>query len=157
SLNIYTVDNLEKLRSFASLVRCITALFPAEQAKNVFENACSPGGFNAAFENCNAIPEFIEYLRNLFVDSESTTDNVLLHRHRTLLKLAMEFLKNWPPNNNEQYPEVLALLKVELFSTVLSKNGQLEDPDEFKLLDECLANINDATYKIERLLVNRMH
>ncbi|CAF3395834.1 unnamed protein product, partial [Rotaria socialis] len=31
SLNTYTVDNLEKLRSFASLVRCITALFPAEQ------------------------------------------------------------------------------------------------------------------------------
>ncbi|CAF1441009.1 unnamed protein product, partial [Rotaria magnacalcarata] len=168
---------LEKLRSFASLVRCITALFPAEQAKNVFENACSLGGFNAAFENCNAIHEFIEYLRNLFVDSASTTDNVLLNRHRTLLKLEIEFLKNWPPDNSEQYPEVLALhskpendlwqysakilsfidQEVELFSTVLSKNGQLEDPDEFKLLDECLANINGATYKIERLLVNRIH
>ncbi|CAF1266229.1 unnamed protein product, partial [Rotaria magnacalcarata] len=147
------------------------------QAKNVFENACSPGGFNAAFENCNAIPEFIEYLRNLFVDSASTTDNVILHRYRTLLKLEMEFLKNWLPDNSEQYPEVLALLskpendlwqysakilsfidqEVELFSTVLSKNGQLEDLDKFKLLDECLHNINDDTYKIERLLVNRIH
>ncbi|CAF4216205.1 unnamed protein product, partial [Rotaria magnacalcarata] len=125
--------------------------------------------FNAVFENCNAIHEFIEYLHNLFVDSASTTDNVILHRYRTLLKLEMEFLKNWLPDNSEQYPEVLALLskpendlwqysakmlsfidqEVELFSTVLSKNGQLEDIDKFKLLDECLHNINDDTCKIE--------
>ncbi|CAF4479211.1 unnamed protein product [Rotaria sp. Silwood2] len=178
SLNSYPVNNFEKLRSFASLVRCITALFPAEQAKHVFENACSLGGFDATFASCNDIHEFIEYLGNRFNDSEPPTDNVLLHRHRTLLKLEMEFFKNWLPDNSEEYPEVLALLskpkndlwqysakilsfidqeEVHLFTTVLSNNGQLEELDKFTLLDECLNKTNDDTCKIERLLVNHIH
>ncbi|CAF1479670.1 unnamed protein product, partial [Rotaria magnacalcarata] len=65
-----------------------------------------------------------------------------------------------PENDLWQYSaKILSFIdqEVELFSTVLSKNGQLEDLDKFKLLDECLANINGETYKIERLLVNRIH
>ncbi|CAF3718893.1 unnamed protein product [Rotaria socialis] len=183
SIQNYTSDHLvsstiiSRIDNIEQLINCYNRVIQTEHASNFFENACSLGGFNAAFENCNAIHEFIEYLRNLFVDSESTTDNVLPHRQRTLLELEMEFLKTWLPDNSEQYPEVLALFskpkndlwqysakilsfidqEVELFSTVLSKNGQLEDPDKIELLDECLNNINGDTYKIERLLVNRIH
>ncbi|CAF1683182.1 unnamed protein product [Rotaria magnacalcarata] len=93
---ISRIDNIEQLiNCYNRVIQSILSLNTyTEQTKNVFENACSLGEFNTTFENCNAIHEFIEYLRNLFVDSESTTDNVLLHRHRTLLKLEMEFLKN---------------------------------------------------------------
>ncbi len=175
--DIYEVNNLEKLRSYASLVRSITALYPSEQAKHVFENSCDLGGFNASFRDCNAIDEFIKYLCRMFDQNAPTTDDVTSHRHRTLLKLEMEFLKNWLPDNNERYPEVLTLLskpqndlwqysskilsfidqEVELCSSILSTNGQLQDSDQFEILDECLQNSNDDTHKLERLLVNRTH
>ena len=108
--DIYQVNNLEKLRSYASLIRSITGLYPSEQVKRVFENSCDLGGFNASFQDCNAIDEFIKYLRRTFDQNAPTTDNVMSHQHRTLLKLEMEFLKNWLPDNNERYPEVLTLL-----------------------------------------------
>ena len=177
ALNTYQVNNLEKLRSFASLVRCLTTLFPAEQAKHVFESACNYGGFNASFADSAAIHNFIEYLRNMIVDKEPVSNDVLVHRHRTLLKLEMEFLKNWLPDNSDRYPEILTLMsepgndlwqysakiftfidqELELYTTTLTNNGRLEDPTKYETFDECLRQINDDTRKIERLMVNRIH
>ncbi|CAF1081169.1 unnamed protein product [Adineta ricciae] len=178
SLNSYSVNNLEKLRSFASLARCIMALFPIKEAKIVFENACSLGGFNATFTSCHDIHGFIDYLINIFPQNESLTDDVVLYRHRALLKLEMEFFKNWLPENIEQYPEILTLLsqpendlwqysakilsfidqeEVHLLSTIVLNNGHIEEIDQFKILDECLNKNSDNAYKIERLLVNYIH
>ena len=176
-LNTYSVNNLEKLRSFASLVRCLTTLFSSEQAKHAFQSACDYAGFNATFADCDVIHSFIEYLRKLIVDKEPVSNDVLVHRHRTLLKLEMDFLKNWLPDNSERYPEVLALMsqpendlwqysakiftfidqELELLATTSENHGQLKDPTKYEIFDACLRQTNDNTRKIERLMVNRIH
>ncbi|CAF3907546.1 unnamed protein product, partial [Rotaria sp. Silwood2] len=169
----YWVNNLEKLRSFISLIRCLNALLP-EKALDIFKSVCKQG-FDARFDSCQSIHQFISYLQDI-IKAERTiaNENVL---HRTLLKLEVEFLKDWLADNGDSYGEILVLInkndndlwyysakiftyidrKLDLLSTLKESHGNLPLTEEYEQFNHCLEIANNATYKVERLMVNRFH
>ncbi|CAF4177970.1 unnamed protein product, partial [Rotaria sordida] len=72
----YLINNLEKLRSFISLIRCLTALLP-DKALDVFKHV---------------------YV--IKAERSAAHETVI---HRTLVKLEVEFLKDWLADNGDSY------------------------------------------------------
>ena len=174
TLTNYSVDNLEKLRSFLSLIRCITSL-NQDQSLTILKQVCTPS-LEPIFESCRSIHQFIEYLLNRLQIGQITTNKETIQR--TVMKLEVEFLNNWLVNNSEKYYEVLQLINKndnhlwqyssKIFSYILQKfqlvefirehHGRIvENDQQFKQFEEDLQNIIDKSDKIERLFVDRIH
>ncbi|CAF3102815.1 unnamed protein product [Rotaria sp. Silwood2] len=169
----YWVNNLEKLRSFISLIRCLNTLLP-DKALNVFKSVCKQG-FDAKFDSCQSIHQFIIGLKNL-IKGEGTTanENIL---PRTLIKLEVEFLKDWLTHNGDSYGDILLLMnkndndlwyysakiftyidrKLDLLSTLKGNHGNLPLTEKYEQFNRCLEKANNATCKVEKLVVNRLH
>ena len=173
-LSSYPVNNLEKLRSFTSLLRCITALLPSDRALAAFKLACSYGNFDATFISCEAIHTFIGYLDRTINDHRPTVNATVIRQ--SLLRLEMEFLKNWLVDHSDQYDEILRLIrqskdmwqysakiffyierKLNLLALVQEHHGRLPNLEDLVPLDQFLQEINDPNRKIELLIVNRLH
>ena len=170
----YLVNNLEKLRSFISLIRCLTALLLPDKALDVFKGVCRQG-FDAKFASCQSIHEFVGSLRTL-ITTEGLIDNENTF-HRTLIKLEVEFLKDWLADNGDSYGDILILMnqpdndlwhysakfftyidrKLDLLSTLKENNGNLPSNEEYQQFNHLLEIANNRTYKIERLMANRIH
>ena len=173
-LSSYSVNNLEKLRSFTSLLRCITALLPSAQALETFKMACLIGKFDEAFTSCDTIHSFINYLENIITKHKPIISATIIRQ--TLLKLEMEFLKNWLVDNSDEYNNILKLIgqskdmwqysakiffyierKLKLPTIIENNHGQIPVIEDLVPLDQFLQERNDPTKKIERLIVNRLH
>ncbi|CAF4448691.1 unnamed protein product [Rotaria sp. Silwood2] len=150
----YWVNNLEKLRSFISLIRCLNTLLP-DKALNVFKSVCKQG-FDAKFDSCQSIHQFIIGLKNL-IKGEGTTanENIL---PRTLIKLEVEFLKDWLTHNGDSYGDILLLMnkndndlwyysakiftyidrKLDLLSTLKGNHGNLPLTEKYEQFNRCL-------------------
>ncbi|CAF1340047.1 unnamed protein product [Adineta steineri] len=173
SLPSYWVNNLEKLRSFISLIRCLTALLP-DKALDVFKGVCRQG-FDAKFDSCQTIHQFVHHLKEVIrVQGSTTSENII---HRTLIKLEVEFLKDWLADNNDSYGDILVLMnendndlwqysakiftyidrKLDLFTTLKENNGQLPLTDEYEQFNHSLEISNKKTQRVERSLMNRLH
>ncbi|CAF3944692.1 unnamed protein product, partial [Rotaria sordida] len=169
----YWVSNLEKLRSFISLIRCLNTLLP-EKALDVFKTVCKQG-FDATFDSCQSIHQFITNLRDMIKEERTIANENILHR--TLIKLEVEFLKDWLTDNGDSYGEILLLMnkndndlwyysakiftyidrKLDLLSTLKENYGNLPLTEEYEQFNHCLELANNATCKVERLMVNRLH
>jgi hypothetical protein len=173
-LSSYPVNNLEKLRSFTSLLRCITALLPSDRALETFKIACLYCNFDTTFASCETIDSFINYL-NKIINGHQPTANPTMIRH-SLLKLEMEFFKNWLVDHSDQYDKILKLIsespdmwqysakiffyierKLDLLATVRDNHGRVPEIEDLAPLDRFLQKTNDPTRKIERLIINRLH
>ncbi|CAF5120810.1 unnamed protein product, partial [Rotaria sp. Silwood1] len=172
-LDSYMVNNLEKLRSFLSFVRCLTTLLP-HRALEVLKDV-SKSGFDAKFHLCSSIHYFITQLQERIKSEQSTVDENIIHR--ALVKLELDFLKDWLADNEDSYGEILTLMndenndlwfysakiftiidnKLDLTSTLKENHGNLPSNDEYKHLNQSLEIPNISTRKIERLMVNRLH
>ncbi|CAF0975366.1 unnamed protein product [Rotaria sordida] len=169
----YWVSNLEKLRSFISLIRCLNTLLP-EKALDVFKTVCKQG-FDATFDSCQSIHQFITNLRDMIKEERIIANENILHR--TLIKLEVEFLKDWLTDNGDSYGEILLLMnkndndlwyysakiftyidrKLDLLSTLKENYGNLPLTEEYEQFNHCLELANNVTCKVERLMVNRLH
>jgi hypothetical protein len=173
-LSSYSVNNLEKLRSFTSLLRCITALLPSEKALETFKMACFIGKFDEAFTSCDTIHSFINYLERIITEHQPIISPTVIRQ--SLLKLEMEFLKNWLVDNSDQHNNILKLIgqskdmwqysakiffyierKLKLLSIIENNHGRIPAIEDLEPLDQFLQETNDSTRKIERLIVNRLH
>jgi hypothetical protein len=85
------LQNLEKLRSFASLLRCIKTLVSDDSFLKVFKRACLYAGFVGTFITCDSIDKFIEHLRTIINENKPNVSQDIIQR--TLIKLEIEFLK----------------------------------------------------------------
>ncbi|CAF4915976.1 unnamed protein product [Rotaria sp. Silwood1] len=176
SLDNYTVNNLEKLRSFTSLVRCITTLVRQEQSLTVFKNACDYTNYDMNFQTCDDIHQFMKQLHIMInSNSKQITDNL---PQDPLIKLETEFMKNWLVDHGNEYIDVLTSIskldnslwkysariftvldrKLELLDKIKKTNGQIsQDDEEIEQFDQYLNALIDPTRKIEHLMVNRIH
>ncbi|CAF1490875.1 unnamed protein product, partial [Adineta ricciae] len=169
SLSSYLVDNLEKLRTFIDLVRCLAALLP-DRALDAFKDVCRRG-FDGEFESCRAIDDFIGQLRRLIQEENSHVDTNVSNQR--LVKLEVEFLKNWLADNGDSYGDVLVLLsqdhselwqysakiltyidrKLDLLSTLKENHGKLTFDEDYEQFNQSLEQSN----KLQQLVVNRLH
>jgi hypothetical protein len=169
----YLVNNLEKLRSFISLIRCLTALLP-DKALDIFKDVCKQG-FDAKFDSCQTIHEFVTHLREVIKSEGSTANENAIHR--TLVKLEVEFLKDWLADNGDSYGNILILInqndndlwqysakiftyidrKLDLFATLKENHGKIPSNEDYKQFNRSLTVADKPTHKVERLLVNRFH
>lgn len=169
----YQINNLEKLRSFISLIRCLTTLLP-ERALDVFKGVCKQG-FDGTFDSCQSVHQFITNLRELICHERSTGKETAIDR--TLVKLEVEFLKDWLADHRDSYGEILMLLdennndlwhysakiftyidrKLDFFSTLKANNGRLPSIPAFEELNNSLQTTRAGLLKVERLMVNRLH
>ncbi|CAF1035564.1 unnamed protein product [Rotaria sordida] len=172
-LNLYEVNNLEKLRSFISFIRCLTTLL-SHKALDILKDVCK-GSFDAKFDSCSEIHCFITQLQQRIKVEQSTADENTIHR--ALVKLELDFLKDWLADNGDSYGEILTLIndenndlwfysakiftiidnKLDLTSTLKENHGNLPSNDKYKHLNQSLEIPNISTCKIERLMVNRLH
>ncbi|CAF3395094.1 unnamed protein product [Rotaria sp. Silwood1] len=158
-LTHYSVNNLEKLRSFISLIRCITTLISSNKALDVFKQACRYGGFDATFKTCDDIHRFIELLQRIISTNEPNINETVVQR--TLLKLESEFLKNWLVDHTDEYLDIITLMsksnnnlwqysakiftyidrKLQLLLMIQDFNGQLPSIENFEKFDEDLCEL----------------
>ena len=180
-LNIpeYDLMNLEKLRSFRSLLRCIQILDPTH-ALNIFQTCFREEKFDATFQSCAAIDQFIRRLEKSASQrpDPASFDGPLIES--TLLKLEIEFLKNWLYHHKDQYWQVLDLINqtennlwkysAKILSSIvadLSSSDKIEQSYEFLpdlperailgQLDTHLKRLAKHQLKIHRLLVDRLY
>lgn len=164
SLQLYWVSNLEKLRTYLSLVRCLTSTLPSNEALSTLKTVCR-NGFVGRFESCFDIDEFIDNIRHRIVPivARETLE-------RMLIKLEDDFLKDWLVGHIDSYGDVLKLINrstnnlwfysakiLTLIDVKLKLFERLQDNDEnenYPQLNEILRN---DTNKLQRLLVNRFH
>ena len=176
SLDRYTVQNLEKLRSFASLSRSITTLLPDNRALDIFKMACRHINYDMKNMSYNQIHHFVEYLRDTLESGERKANRSIVED--TLLKLENEFMKNWLIDHEDQYFDILKSItssdsnlwqysariftvidkKLDLLSKTKENRGRIPDNDrELQEFDNFLHQLNDSTCRIEHLMVNRIH
>ncbi|CAF1398652.1 unnamed protein product, partial [Rotaria sordida] len=179
ALDHYNVNNLEKLRSFDSLVRCIMDLLSNDRALIVFKNICLPHQnstvFNGNFPTYDTIHVFINRLSEMIKIESKNSLNLL--NCRSLLKLEMEFLKNWLIDHSEQYCTVLEHInksdknlwfysakifkyidqKLHLMSIIKTRMTELSSISELENLDQYFYQSNDKKQKIECIMINRIY
>ena len=164
---------MEKLRSFLSLIRCLTALL-SHKALDVLKDVCKTG-FDAKFNSCSSIHLFITQLQeHIKIEKSNADENTI---HRALVKLELDFLKDWLADNADSYGEILTLISdenndlwfysakiltiidniLDLTATLKGKHGVLPSNDEFKQLSRSLEMTNSSKRKIERSMANRLH
>ncbi|CAF3450207.1 unnamed protein product, partial [Rotaria sp. Silwood2] len=173
TLSNYSVNNLERLRSFISLIRCVISL-GANQSLTILKQVCDPG-LGAMFDSCQSIHEFVDGLSKKFEAVQVTADIETIHR--TTIKLEVNLLKHWLEDNPDRYDEILYLISrkdnhlwrysAKIFSYILQKldilksiqehHGQFPHSDDYTRLEEHLQNFHGESDKIERLLVDRIH
>ncbi len=171
-LSSYLVNNLEKLYSYLSLVRCLTTLIP-NQALDVLKTVCN-SGFDARFDSCTSIHRFISDIKEIVEAQSATTHDIV---QRTLVKLEVEFLKDWLTDNADSYGEILALMndpnnnlwhysakiftiidrRLDLLTTLRENNGKLSSHEDHQEFNQTLTAVSNRTHKVEHLLVNRLH
>ena len=185
-LSHYPVTNLEKLRSFISLIRGVTTLIPNDKALKVFKQACRYASFDGTFQTCTDVHKFITHLQKIINTNEPNAYESVVKR--TLLKLESEFLKNWLIDHGDEYLDLITLLngpdndlwvysakiltyidqKLQIRAVIHNYHGQLPMNDqldeyltglmqEYRQLDEHLQGLNDSARKIEHLMVTRFH
>ncbi|CAF1040574.1 unnamed protein product, partial [Didymodactylos carnosus] len=172
-LDSYEVNNLEKLRSSLSFIRCLTALIP-QKALDVFKDVYK-SGFEAKFDSCSNIHLFINQLeKRIRTEKSGVDDNTI---HRALVKLELDFLKDWLADNIDSYGDILTLMKddnndlwfysakiftiidkfLNLTDTLKENHGLLPLTNEFEALNQSLEAAQSSSRKVERLIVNRFH
>ncbi|CAF4692150.1 unnamed protein product, partial [Rotaria sp. Silwood2] len=169
-LTHYSVNNLEKIRSFISLIRCITTLISTNKALDVFKQACSYGGFDATFKTCDDIHRFINLLQRIISTNAPNINETVIQR--TLLKLESEFLKNWLVDHTDQYLDIITLMsksnnnlwqysakiftyidrKLQLLLMIQDFNGQLPSIENSEKLDENLRELMDKYQQFDEHL-----
>ena len=173
NLPSYEVNNLEKLRSFLSLTRCLIALIP-QKALELFKDVTKQE-FNGKFQSCQSIDQFVTRLcRNIEKERSPVNENTI---HRTLIKLEVDFLKDWLADNEDSYGDILTLInqnnndlwqysakiftyidrKYDLSSTSEENHGIIPLNEDIEVFNRSLQKANKGTYKVERLLLNRFH
>ncbi|CAF4175411.1 unnamed protein product [Rotaria socialis] len=173
ALNHYNCKNLEKLRSFNSLLRCIKTLLPNDLFLTTFNDACLYGGFIGTFTTCEKIDTFIKHLSGMISGAKSIVSKDIVER--TLIKLEVEFLKNWLIDHPDKYENVLRLIndeendlwlystkiflyldkKFDIMSSIKRDNGNITSIDGFEELNGSIKRI--PTGKIHHLMVNYIH
>ena len=172
-LKSYTVNNLEKLRSFLSLTRSLITLIP-HKALEIFKDV-TKHEFNGKFQSCHAVDQFVTHLRTIIQkEGSSLNENTI---DRTLNKLEVDFLKDWLVDNEDSYGDILTLInennndlwqysakifayidqKLNLSSTSKNNHGTIPIDEDIEQLNRSLQKANKGTYKVERLLLNRLH
>ncbi|CAF2744932.1 unnamed protein product [Rotaria sp. Silwood2] len=178
-LDHYLINNLEKLRSLDSLVRCIMNLLPHDRALIVFKNIClnnqSNIVFNGNFLTCESIHTFTDNLGEIIKNENKNSINLL--NCRPMLKLEMKFFKNWLIDHGEEYCTVLESIcksnknlwfysakifkyidqKLDLMSIINTSLTELSLIPELECVDQYFRQSNDKTQQIERILINRIH
>ncbi|CAF4770725.1 unnamed protein product [Rotaria sp. Silwood2] len=162
-LDHYLVNNLEKLCSFDSLVRCIMNLLPHDRALIVLKNIClnnqSNIVFNGNFLTCESIHTFTDNLGEIIKNENKNSINLL--NCRPMLKLEVEFLKNWLIDHGEEYlySKIFKYIdqKLDLMSIINTSLTELSLIPELECLDQYFRQSNDKTQQIERILINRIH
>lgn len=169
----YSVDNLERLRSFLSLIRCIISL-TSNQSLTILKKVCT-SGLKPMFESCQSIHGFVKRLSNILENGQLTADKDTIQQ--TVVKLEIDLLQNWLANNGDKYYEILQLIgqrennlwrfsakilsyvlqKFKLFESIKQHHGQILNDDEYELLENHLQNITNEAGIIERLFVDRIH
>jgi hypothetical protein len=174
NLPSYMVNNLEKLRSFLSIIRYITTL-STDGAFDIFKNLARKG-LAGKFNCCLDIHRFItELSMSLQTRQLAVSQNI---SNLTTLKLEVELIKDWLADNGDDFHEVLMLMndesndlwrysakiftyidrKLDLFSNLQENNGKLAVNEEQQRLDQFLERIrNNKNHKIQRLIVNWFH
>ncbi|CAF3271184.1 unnamed protein product [Rotaria sp. Silwood2] len=172
-LKHYACKNLEKLRSFSSLLRCITTLLSNDSSLTAFKDACLGAEFVGTFDACDHIDQFIKQLRQIINANKSTISKDVIER--TLVKLEIEFLKNWLIDHSDQYEYVLRLIdeeqndlwlystkifryldkKFDIISTIKNNNGNIILTDENEELNESIRNMSTKT--LHHLMINYIH
>ncbi|CAF1092976.1 unnamed protein product [Adineta steineri] len=170
NLRNYSVNNLEKLRSFISLIRCITTLISTNKALDVFKQACCDASFNATFEKCDDIHSFINRLQEIISENEPNTNEIVIQR--TLLKLESEFLKNWLVDHGDEYLNIITLMsksdnnlwqysakiftyidrKLQLLPMIKDFNGQLPSIEDYLELNENLQELTNQYQQFDEHL-----
>ncbi|CAF1188642.1 unnamed protein product [Rotaria sp. Silwood1] len=168
-LESYQVNNLEKLRSSLSFISCLAVLL-SDKAFDIFKQ-----GFNAKFDSCQSIHQYVIQLRNIIREQGSTVNDIIIRQ--TLIKLEIELIKDWLADNEDSYGEVLSLLnendndlwqysakifnfihyKFDLISVLKEYHGRLPLDEKFEQFNHSLDIIDHVSHKIERLLVNQIH
>ncbi|CAF3343766.1 unnamed protein product [Rotaria socialis] len=166
-LKHYSVNNLEKLRSFISLIRCITTLIPTDKALDVFKQACGYGGFDATFITCDDIQKFIDHLQRIISTNEPNINELVVQR--ALLKLESEFLKNWLVDHTDNYLDIITLmnksdsnlwqysakiftyidLKLQLLSMIKDFNGKLPSNEDYERFNEDMQELMDRYQRFD--------
>ncbi|CAF3742087.1 unnamed protein product [Rotaria sp. Silwood1] len=172
-LNHYACKNLEKLRSFNSLLRCIKTLLPNDSSMEIFKRAYQQERFVGTFKECNNIDEFIQHLRQMIKEAKSTLSADIIEQ--TIIKLEIEFLKNWLIDHSEKYEDVLRLIdnennnlwlystkiflyldkKFDIVQSIKRNNGNSTLIDSFEKLNKSITHM--STKKIHHLMVNYIH
>ncbi|CAF3682110.1 unnamed protein product [Adineta steineri] len=170
NLRNYSVNNLEKLRSFISLIRCITTLISTNKALDVFKQACRYASFDATFETCDHIHKFINHLQEIISKNEPNTNEIVIQR--TLLKLESEFLKNWLVDHGDEYLNIITLMsksdnnlwqysakiftyidrKLQLLPMIKDFNGQLPSIEDYLELNENLQELTNQYQQFDEHL-----
>ncbi|CAF0876681.1 unnamed protein product [Rotaria sordida] len=172
-LKHYACKNLEKLRSFTSLLRCIKTLLSKDSTLTAFKSVCRVGGFVGAFTTCDDIDKCIKYLRQIIHESKSAESKDIVER--TLIKLEIEFLKNWLIDHSDRYEDVLRLIdnehnnlwlystkifryldiKFDIISTIKNSKENITLIHEYEKLNESIKNM--STKRIHHLMSNYIH
>ncbi|CAM4825686.1 unnamed protein product [Rotaria magnacalcarata] len=146
---------IQQAKIFNNLIRCLTALL-SHKALDVLKDVCKTG-FDAKFDSCLSIHFFITQLQERIKAEKSAADENTIHR--ALVKLELDFLKDWLADNGDSYAKIFTIIdnKLDLTSTLKKNHGVLPPNDEFEQLNRCLEMINSSKRKIERLMANRLH
>ncbi|CAF4419783.1 unnamed protein product [Rotaria socialis] len=172
-LDSYKVNNLKKLRSFISLIRCLITLLPSN-ALNILKDVCK-SNFDAKFDSCSSIHYFITQLQERIKREQSPVDETAIHR--ALVKLELDFLKDLLADDINSYGEILALINdpqndlwfysakiftvidntINLTKILKDNHGIHPSKKEYQQLSQSLKIPQICTSKIERLMVNRLH
>ncbi|CAF1519831.1 unnamed protein product [Adineta ricciae] len=181
-LNNYEINNLEKLRSFESLLRCVMELLPNDKALVAFKDSCHKPYdktiFDGTFSTCNDINKFMRILTKRINKNRGDQHEINSFTNcRPLLKLEVEFLKNWLIDHGDEYCTVLDYIyksnrnfwhysakifkyidkKFDLMSIVRTSFDEISSIEELKELDKYLSQSNNETRKVQRIMINRIN
>ncbi|CAF5163765.1 unnamed protein product, partial [Rotaria magnacalcarata] len=143
-------------------------------ALDVLKDVCRVD-FDATFDSCSSIHLFITQLQERIKREKSALDETIIHR--ALVKLELDFLKDWLADNIDSYGEILTLINdskndlwfysakiftvidstIDLTATLKENHGNLPSTDEYNKLNRSLDVPQTSTMKIEQLMVNRLH
>ena len=167
----YEVRNRERLSSFMSLLRCIKTLNPTE-ALIIFQKSCKDFQFDGNFLTANEIDQFIVNLERWIIRQPGCEFDQIDVRN-ILLKLEVEFLKNWLVDHSDQHYNVLQLINqtnnhlwkysAKIFSYIVGRLNLLTDIEfrhQFQTsneLDEYFNSIEQSNSKIHRLFASRIY
>ncbi|CAF1231023.1 unnamed protein product, partial [Didymodactylos carnosus] len=125
--------------SLMNLIELIISPSSIGNVKNIEQQACRRSNYDVNYATCDEIHNFINDLGEMINSNLEEINNINIV-HDPLVKLEIEFMKNWLVDHGDQTNEQIP-----------------QYGDEMEQFDQYLNQLNDPTRKIERLMVNRIH